>query len=365
MGITWHNGPKKGVTEYEGRVLQWEWNYAVVWDGGQPKTTPTTDYAYPTQDGLGWTRTWYEGSGPAQYFRASVTVDATKEVIEAANEWSRVSEIIEQTCEKYQVAASIGPNKLVKVFKGRKAPLGIYKVASLRHSRFGMCANLTAPCGRLYSYVSTRNMKVVEPERFIEGQVACHNCRTVFENWKSGRLRWRGVPYCLSCEIELVANNKLEPPLPENHREWPESTSLLTPAAFRLPGEVAFIEAICENRGDKTDWLVYADWLGDSGEYERERAIRLMCGQENPKKIRYRSKDLKIKEVLSPDGYTRLFEVTGFPPFKGVDTIRARAIGNDYAWIESHDEVPKRLATMVKKRILRMLEEEEARRAKG
>lgn len=41
------------------------------------------------------------------------------------------------------------------------------------------------------------------------------------------------------------------------------------------PGEEGFIRAIDERPADETTWLIYADWLGETGNGERELAIRL------------------------------------------------------------------------------------------
>lgn len=378
MAIIWNNGPNAGKVLYEGlvllvsvrtvRVMSDVWDnerYAEVWAGDRTEVVVLEDWGYIAKGG-GWTQSsneaedgeWvpptYQGSSGffrkrEEHFAATAEVDANPAIRAEVQAWRELNYLIENTRGRLSDAARVSLHKEVEVINGRKVPHGTgYEVTTRPLAgQFNTSVSLRNLAGQTWNWVNIENLKVVRPERYVEGEVACGICRRTFVSAIEAGMVGGKFPtgHCRDCQLTCVLAGKGNIRMPAGAVHPHHSAFSDLPLLAGTGEGEAFVRALFENPDDTTTWLIFADWLDEeAGQTERADALRVaILGEPKVKTKPIRKKDLKVtswKELEAARLYgPRMFEciISGFPPTRHYDTVVVRVAFNS---INKHTSKP-------------------------
>jgi hypothetical protein len=353
MAIYWNEGPQAGSILYEGCVLSTHSRerqimsdvydteyYALVWNGHSVGTYVLSDWAYPKIGG-GWTKfgeeavkteresfhyqdnkrvvSKYMGSD-IRNFTPMVVIDATEEVRAAAAEWNQVNYAIQNTEANLRMAMDIQHGREVKVFKGKKVPLGVYEVVNITEGNFGPQANLRDKAGNRYNYIALGNMVVNNPTQYVLGEATCRECRKTYDSAQKAGMEagHYALAICKTCRDPMILAGRHEVP----HPSWAKSqgcrlTQGLEGMVGTGLGEI-FLRDIITNPEDTLTWMAWVDWLLETYPERGEMTRLAIFGEEKIIRKPLRKKDLTATpwELVYKNNYgVRIFRsvITGIP----------------------------------------------------
>ncbi len=297
MPVTYVRGEKAGQTEFTGQV------YAVELESFQVMSDmyETHQVARIFADGCRGTVTLSGGWNGTQ---ATAEVDATPPVFAEMAEYDETTRMIRETESAFDHARRKVGGRKCRVVKGRKVPLGDgYTITSPTPSKQSFSGHTTwtvtlRDSRNEYRYVNEDNIEVDQNE-LGEGPavLACPGCRTrdafEIEQHTTG-------PACRDCRENDARKGWINFRLPGTLNKYAQAISY-NPAHNSYHeisrDESAFFLHAFNTPDDAAPWLIFADWLDETGTEENAHRASLIRECLQPKAKKTRSPRAK-KEVV-------------------------------------------------------------------